>query len=277
MADRSHASVVNNDIPAAPIVNGKKTFIPIGTPDCSPECSSLCLTKPPENNPETIGQLARAIGVSDTITFHDVLSVTDPALLALVPRPVLALIFLCHEQTYYVVRDKATPHVSPYRGSGPHEPVTWIRQTIGHSCGSMALIHAMANGPARTHVRSGSVLDDLLTRAVPLEPEERAKLLYESNELERAHMTAAVQGDSIPPRPEDPNGLHYIAFVKGDDGRLWELEGGFAGPIEWGTLKEDEDALSEAAIRMGVAKFIEAGKQIENLQFSIVAVVENQS
>jgi len=71
--------------------------------------------------------------------------------------------------------------------------------------------------------------------------------------------------------------LHFITFVKGDDGKLWELEGGYKGPIERGMLGDDEDVLSEKAVQMGVGKFIEIGKEIGDIEFSVVAVVEEST
>ena len=55
--------------------------------------------------------------------------------------------------------------------------------------------------------------------------------VYNSAELERAHMSVAVKGDSAAPSSEEPNGYHFISFVKGDDGHLYELEGGWNGPL----------------------------------------------
>jgi ubiquitin carboxyl-terminal hydrolase L3 len=39
-----------------------------------------------------------------------------------------------------------------YSGSGDKEPVVWFRQTIGNSCGLMALLHAATNGAARDYI-----------------------------------------------------------------------------------------------------------------------------
>ena len=39
--------------------------------------------------------LATSLGVSPTLGFHDIYSLSDPDLLSFIPRPVYALIFLC--------------------------------------------------------------------------------------------------------------------------------------------------------------------------------------
>ena len=95
----------------------------------------------------------------------------------------------------------------------------------------MALIHSIGNGPAKQFVSQDSLIDNLLKEATPLKPQARAHVLYNSAELEKAHMASAYMGDSAAPSSEDPNGYHFISFVKGKDGHLYELEGGWDGPI----------------------------------------------
>lgn len=145
--------------------------------------------------------------------------------------------------------------MTEYTGSGETEPVIWFKQTIGHSCGLVALLHCLANGAARNLVPAGSELDELFKQAVPLAPDERAKLLYDSTFLENAHMDAATRGSSTVPSSADPVGNHFIAFVKGDDGFLWELNGGMKGPVKRGYLGEEE-ILSQRALAMSVEPFL---------------------
>ena len=104
-----------------------------------------------------------------------------------------------------------------------------------------------------------------------LRPEARAKVLYNSQELEAAHKAAAEIGDTHAPLAEDPLGNHYICFVKGDDGHLWELNGGMKGPLDRGGLAEHEDALSEKALQLGIRSIMKHASS-EELNFSIVAL-----
>lgn len=59
------------------------------------------------------------------------------------------------------------------------------------------------------------------------------------------------------PDAEDNVDLHYVCFVKGSDGAMWELDGRRKGPIRRGELKDDEDMLSEKALSLGGLKFLE--------------------
>lgn len=57
---------------------------------------------PLENNPDVMSDLAHKLGLSSELKFHDVYSLTDPDLLALVPRPAQALLFIYPKQVLRV-------------------------------------------------------------------------------------------------------------------------------------------------------------------------------
>lgn len=246
---------------------GIKTFIPL------------------ENNPEVFTHLVHKLGVSPKLGFYDVYSTDHADLLAMIPRPAHALIFISPADIYHKVRkqDKAealtfdgemskpddTKKLT-YDGSGEQEPVFWMKQTIGHACGLIALLHCVSNGSAKQYVLPNSDLDEILKEGLPLKPGPRADVLYNSQALEKAHMESARKGDSVAPSSEEPNGYHFIGFVRGKDGHLWELEGSSNGPIDRGDLGAEEDMLAEKALRQGVRRFIDAGG--DNVEFSIVAL-----
>lgn len=64
--------------------------------------------------------------------------------------------------------------------------------------------------------------------------------------------------------------MHYVCFVKANDGGLWELDGRRKGPIRRGDLDKNEDVLSENALNLGVLKFLE--REGGDLRFSAVAL-----
>lgn len=226
---------------------------------------------PLENNPEVFTDLVHMLGVSPKLGFYDVYSIDDPELLALVPKPVHALIFISPADVYHRVRknDQGSKRLT-YDGSGEQEPVMWFKQTIGHSCGLIALLHSVANGSARQFVTPLSDLDELFRAALPLKPLPRADVLYNSEALEIAHMASAFKGDTTAPMAAEPNGYHFISFVKGKDGHLYELEGSWDGPIDRGVLGDREDLLSEKALDLGIRRFVSAAEG--NLEFSMVAL-----
>ncbi|KAG6000371.1 hypothetical protein E4U21_005547 [Claviceps maximensis] len=231
---------------------------------------------PLENNPDVFTSLVHDLGVSPQLGFYDVLSLDDPSLIAHIPRPVFALIFISPSDMQTAVRrvdglakSVNTPDLT-YSKSGADEPVMWFHQNIGNACGTYALLHSVVNGEARQFVEKGSVLDQLIEEAVPRTPVARAKGVYDNLALEEAHMRAARLGCSKAPPAEVHVGHHFIAFVRGRDGHLWELEGTADGPIDRGLLAEGDDMLSENAIGQGVKRFIKFADG--NLNFSLVAL-----
>ncbi|KAH8696094.1 ubiquitin C-terminal hydrolase L3 [Talaromyces proteolyticus] len=230
---------------------------------------------PLENNPEVMSHLVHQLGLPETFGFTDVFSIDEPDLLAFVPRPANALLLVFPvSEAYEASRIAEDGPLSEYNGSGPHEPVMWFKQTIRNACGLIGLLHAVSNGEVRSNVIPGSDLDNLLREAEKLKPVERADLLYESKALESAHADAAKLGDTAAPQAEDNVDLHFVAFVKGKDGRLWELDGRRKGPLERTRLADDEDVLSEKALELGPRRFLkkeaEGGKG--DLRFSLVSL-----
>lgn len=231
-----------------------------------------------ENNPDVFTSLVHELGLSPELAFYDVYNIDDDGLLAMIPRPAQALIFITPAKMYYASRreDGIASDMADitYNKSGDDEPIMWFRQTIGNACGLYALFHSVANGEASKYIEKDSLLHRLLTEAKPLTPNPRAEVLYNSAELEQAHMRAARTGSSAPPSAELYPGLHFLAYVKGADGHLWELEGNTDGPIDRGLLSPEDDVLSAKALDLGIRKFIKHSEG--NPNFSIVALCKKE-
>ncbi|KAK4126227.1 cysteine proteinase [Parathielavia appendiculata] len=226
---------------------------------------------PLEANPELLTSLLHQLGLSPALSIHDVYSLTDSALLAFIPRPALALLLVFPVSAAYESHRLAEDALQPeYAGKGEAEPVVWYRQTIRNACGLIGLLHAASNGEARGFVQEGSELDRLMREALPLAPAERARLLERDEALATAHRGVAEQGDTTAPDARDDVDLHYVCFVKGADGGLWELDGRRKGPLRRGDLDAAEDVLSEKALALGPLKFLE--REAADLRFSCVAL-----
>ncbi|RMD42691.1 hypothetical protein DV735_g2463, partial [Chaetothyriales sp. CBS 134920] len=228
---------------------------------------------PLENNPEVMTSLVRELGLSPTLQFHDVFSLTEPALLDFLPRPAVALLLVFPvTETYEKFRIAEDRSKEEYNGSGEGEEVVWFKQTIRNACGLIGLLHSVTNGYARDQIIQGSDLDQLLKQAIPLKPKERADLLYNSKALEAAHATAASRGDTSAPDAEAAIDLHFVAFVKDKNGNLWELDGRRKGPLNRGQLGPDEDVLSPRGQELGVLAFLKREEEAGGgeLRFSVV-------
>ncbi|KAK5663421.1 hypothetical protein OQA88_3850 [Cercophora sp. LCS_1] len=232
-----------------------------------------------ENNPEVMEALARKLGLSPDLTFHDIYTL-DEAELKHHPGTALALItILPLTPTWKADREKedAAGMGEDYHRPGSNSPIIWFEQTIRDACGSIALLHAAVNGEGKKYISPGSVVEKIRDDAISLAQAERAQMLHDSVPFEEAHQSVANMGDTATPEMSGPSakGQHFVAFVKAE-GRLWELEGCRKGPIDRGELGPDEDVLSPRAIELGLGRVIkleqEAGNQ--DLRFSCVAMVK---
>ena len=108
-----------------------------------------------------------------------------------------------------------------------------------------------------------------------MDPRSRTELLETSPELATAHASAAAKGDTVAPAAEDKMDLHYVAFVKSDQGHLWELDGRRKGPLNRGKLPDGEDALGQTALDIGPKRFIKTEEAVSGgaeMRFSILAL-----
>lgn len=108
---------------------------------------------PLESNPALFTELVHSLGLSSALEFHDVLSLDDADLLALVPRPTLALILVFPTSSDYEteIADKDKDAIQ-YVKSGENEDVVWYKQTINNACGLYGILHAVSNGAARDFI-----------------------------------------------------------------------------------------------------------------------------
>lgn len=223
-------------------------------------------------------RLAETLGLSSGLAFYDVYALDEPDILTHIPRPVHALLVTIPlTPAWHREREAEDAERGVYDRTGPQEPVLWFKQTIGHACGSIGLLHCLLNGVPATYVRPDSELARIRREAVPLTPLARARVLEDSAALEEAHQNTARGGQSAVPLSADVlSGNHFVAFIRGDDGHLWEMEGGRSGPIDRGILAEDEDALSEKALELGLRRVMEISKDDTSdggdLRFSCIAL-----
>ncbi|KAL5116105.1 hypothetical protein ACEQ8H_006001 [Pleosporales sp. CAS-2024a] len=215
-----------------------------------------------ENNPEVMNHLSRALD-----------------LLAFIPRPAYALLVIIPlTPTWHEMREAEDKDKAEYAGKGEDDAVIWFKQTIGNACGGIGLVHSLLNSEASQHIKSDSTLDKIRKDALPKSMWERAKVLEDSDEFEKAHADAAKMGDTAEPttRSEEPSGQHFVTFVKAKDGHLWELEGGRKGPLDRGLLQDDEDVLSPAALEKGLGRLIRIeSEKGGDLRFSAIALAKN--
>lgn len=220
-----------------------------------------------------MNQLSATLGLSSELQFYDVYSL-DEEQLAYIPRPVLALLVVIPLTPAWDRSRKAEDaNNEPYAGFGPDEPVIWFKQTIGHACGSIGVLHSLINGPAVEFIKPDSDLAAIRDLAIPLDTTKRAEMLYNNEPFELAHKSVEQAGDSYADMTGKLEGGHFVSFVK-SGGKLWELEGSRMGPLERGSLADDEDVLSPRALELGIKRIIKlnADGGGDDLRFSCIAL-----
>lgn len=204
---------------------------------------------PLESNPELFSSWCSSMGLDTSkYAFHDIYG-PDAELLAMVPQPVAAVLLLfpitpSMEQLRQA--ENATAQPSP-----SDSDILWFKQTIGNACGTIGLLHALANSSASTAIKPGSPLDTLFEKArATQDAHERADILVNSKELQTVHEATASQGQSQAPEDLDNVILHFVCFVRSKNGELVELDGsgGRKGPINRGKKVASQQDLLPVAV-----------------------------
>ncbi|EOD29726.1 hypothetical protein EMIHUDRAFT_113629 [Emiliania huxleyi CCMP1516] len=138
---------------------------------------------PLASSPAALTDLARALGATDA-TLSDVLGLDDD-LLALLPSPCLALILI------YPTVSAAESFWAERCEPSKLRPV-FLRQRVGGSCGTVALLHALSNSTPALAVEPGSPLEELLSTPEPGDGEaalvaRRSEWLANSTAVRAAH------------------------------------------------------------------------------------------
>lgn len=96
-----------------------------------------------------------------------------------------------------------------------------IKQTIGNACGTIALIHAIANNLDSLEFKERSTLKEFIDSTLDKTPDERGKLLEENKAMANAHEECAGSGET---EMDDDTKIHFVALIE-HKGYLWKCDG----------------------------------------------------
>nr|XP_027083302.1 ubiquitin carboxyl-terminal hydrolase 3-like isoform X1 [Coffea arabica] len=224
---------------------------------------------PLEANPDVMNQFLWGLGVSpEEAECCDVLGL-DEELLEMVPKPVLAVLFL-YPITPQTEEEKLKKDSLIKEGAyhiiclqDPSAGVYFMKQTVGNACGTIGLLHAIANITSEINLAEGSYLDKFFKTTANMNPEERAVFLENDREMEVAHSVAANGGDT---EARDNVDTHFICFTC-VNGQLYELDGRRSGPVSHGS-SSSSSLLHDAA--KVIRKMME--KNPDSLNFNEMAI-----
>ncbi|CAA7024904.1 unnamed protein product [Microthlaspi erraticum] len=216
---------------------------------------------PLEANPEVMNQFLSGLGLApDEAECNDVFGLDDE-LLEMVPKPVLAVLFL-----YPITKKSEEERIEQdkvIKEKVHSDKVYFMKQTVGNACGTIGLLHAIGNITSEIKLSEGSFLDKFFKSTADMTPMERARFLENDSQIEDAHSVAVTAGDT--PATDDAD-THFICLAC-VDGELYELDGRKAGPISHGgsspaTLLKDATKV--------IKKMIE--KNPGSLNFNVIAI-----
>ncbi|CAL9225808.1 unnamed protein product [Arabidopsis halleri] len=225
------------------------------------ESSSAKRWLPLESNPDVMNQYLWGLGLApDAAECNDVFGLDDE-LLEMVPKPVLAVLFLYPITTKS--EEERLEQDKEIKEKVHSDKVYFMKQTVGNACGTIGLLHAIGNITSEIKLSEGSFLDRFFKSTANMTPMERAKYLENDSQIEDAHSVAVSAGDTA---ASDDAVTHFICLAC-VEGELYELDGRKAGPISHGA-SSPATLLKDATIV--IKKMIE--KNPDSLNFNLIAI-----
>lgn len=151
--------------------------------------------------------------------------------------------------------------------------VFFLKQTVENACGSVALLHVLGNNMAT--VSPGSLMDKFYSAVKDQSHDEKGSALEKDAQICALHASYSSIGQTEAPDASANVDLHFIAFVRGEDGNLYELDGRMDGPICHGAIDGDlQGAFFQACSKAIQERFI---GDSSNLNFTAMALTPTPS
>lgn len=243
---------------------------------------------PLESNPSLFTELAYQLGLSPILQFHDVYSLTDPDLLAMLPTPIYAIILLFSlSPNYEKYRQQQDNNNNNNFNStnlikyDNNNDIEWFKQTIGNGCGLYALLHILTNLP-QDLIISNSKLSQLrnnLTKVKEFSIDDRAKIIENLENDIKLDENFGEKGDTKAPDINESVDLHFISFIKSTkNGHLYELDGRRTGPIDLGESNNKDNnnnnnnIINDPLLIEKIQFYIDNADEANKNNFAIMAI-----
>lgn len=229
---------------------------------------------PLESNPEIFTEMAFKLGLSPVLQFHDVLSLSEPDLLAFLPQPVYGIIMLFPLTKEYEEYRRKYDSTKPEYHNDLKDKVSWFKQTIGNGCGLYGLLHILANLPRDLIIDNLIVNKYLLSQMDDKNPsvEEVSKLVESLEQAIQMDANYGNQGQTEAPGSESQVDLHFITFIKGKDNHLYELDGRRNGPVDLGVSVDGSNILDDSKLSEKVQFYIDNTNEENKYNFALMAI-----
>lgn len=189
---------------------------------------------PLESNPDVLNKYADSLGMPQDWRFVDVFGL-ESELLAMVPRPVIAVILL-----YPITEKSESQQLGNAASEDAARSLYFIKQSIDNACGTIGMIHALVNNEHNINLDGSKSLASFLERTRNLSPVERGQQLEADATIGSAHEESALEGQTEAPPLSAETNLHFVAFVRGHhDNGLYEFDGRSDQPKLHGQTSSD--------------------------------------
>ncbi|CAL1680412.1 unnamed protein product [Lasius platythorax] len=186
---------------------------------------------PLESNSEVMTKFLHKLGVPKKWSIIDVYSF-DSDLLAIIPRPVLAVVLLYPIPAKTEKTEEEKEEVKDTKSDAP-DSIYHMKQCISNACGTIALLHSVANNLDAIQLEDG-FLKTFLDQTKELSYTERGEHLENAQGIIDTHMESAQEGQTEAPAEDMEVYYHFVAFIH-KDGSLYELDGRKPIPINHGS------------------------------------------
>ncbi|KAJ3561647.1 hypothetical protein NP233_g10071 [Leucocoprinus birnbaumii] len=177
---------------------------------------------PLEGNPEVFNSWADQAGL---ITAHnqfvDIYGL-DEDLLSIIPKPTKAVVLLFPSNS--PIKTKQAEQDEKITREGQHlidGTLMYVKQYVENACGTIALIHAIAN--SEVMYKPASPLQRFISHCKGMTPEERGKLLESTDLFTKIHLDSSALGQTPQPTNDEDGmntDLHFTCFVAAPDGEV---------------------------------------------------------
>jgi ubiquitin carboxyl-terminal hydrolase L3 len=180
-----------------------------------------------ESNPEVLNEFAHRVGLSSHLEFVDYYG---PGVLEQNPKAFL-LLFPCSDKIYGFrqQQDLEIRSIPNYLEFSKHLCFVEQVEDFGNACGTIGCMHVLTNAQGAMDESSSSSLQGFRKSAKKSSPQERGRLLHQTDAFKSVSDSAAVSSEaqtSCPARDGADLDHHFVAFVLDEvTSHIFELDG----------------------------------------------------
>ncbi len=230
---------------------------------------------PLESDPSIFTEFSRKLGLSPLLAFCDIYSITEPDLLAVLPRPLNAVILLFPVTDAYE-KYRKTEDEKQQAEKNDIKDILWFKQLLKNGCGLYGLLHAICNLPKGLIVDRSKIWN-FISDVKYLQGctnynnfEQKTRLI--SNLFLSTYSEYSQQGQTPAPDAEEDVNLHFICFTKGRNGHLYELDGRRTGPVDMGPSTNDCDILDSKEVIDKIKLYMSFAEGQDNMNFAMMGL-----